>query len=185
MNAFTQKTIYAQVGETTRKNPEAFTIVFPHWGRNYARRSNHQKKLAEAMIAAGADVVLGHGAHMFQEIEKINGQWVIYNLGNFVFNSSGRYEKKKALPFSFVGLLILRKSNKKMWLNLRLYPIMSNNLKTSYQPRFLTNEEFTSLQQHLLSWSQQKKKLLRDIRAGQDDIGHFLWLQIRSFSARP
>ena len=40
---------------------------------------------AEAMIAAGADVVFGHHAHRLQPLEEVDGAPVFWNLGNFVW----------------------------------------------------------------------------------------------------
>ena len=38
------------------------------------------------------------GNRMLQEIEQYKGRWILYGLGNFVFNSMGRYKKIWADP---------------------------------------------------------------------------------------
>ncbi len=179
INLLTEKNITRQMRNLNENHPDAFTIGFPHWGKNYRRRTAHQKKLAEAMTGAGADLVLGHGAHMFQEIARVRKRWVIYSLGNFVFNTPGRYRKKTARPFSFVAVLVVREADGNLRCNLRLYPIVSNNRITNFQPRVLTEDEFGWIQKYLLDWSDHKSILHQNIRAGKDETGRFLWIPLK------
>ena len=74
-----------QIRILKQTDPDMFIVVFPHWGKNYRWRSQEQISLAHALIDAGADLIIGHGAHVFQEIEQYHDRWIIYNLGNFVF----------------------------------------------------------------------------------------------------
>ena len=59
----------------------------------YGEQRGHLRKFARAMIAAGADMVLGHGPHVPRGMELIDGHLVAYSLGNFAtygrFNLSG------------------------------------------------------------------------------------------------
>ena len=62
-------------------------IAFIHWGEEYElTQSAKQRKLAEVLIAAGADVVIGHHPHVVQGIEIIDDVPVFYSLGNFIFD---------------------------------------------------------------------------------------------------
>jgi len=64
-------------------------VVSWHWGEEYQTHSNlHQQEIAHALIDAGADLVVGHHSHVPQEIEKYNGAFVVYSLGNFVFDQN-------------------------------------------------------------------------------------------------
>ncbi|MBI2300590.1 MAG: CapA family protein [Armatimonadetes bacterium] len=45
-----------------------------------------QRLLAEAALDAGADLVIGHHAHVVQPVEWYAGRPVVYGLGNFVFS---------------------------------------------------------------------------------------------------
>ncbi len=74
-----------QIRILKQTDPDMFIVVFPHWGKNYRWRNQEQISLAHALIDAGADLIIGHGAHVFQEIEQYHDRWIIYNLGNFVF----------------------------------------------------------------------------------------------------
>ncbi len=71
------------------KENELVDIVFVsiHWGEEYKTRSNQtQQTLAKSLVDAGADVIVGHHPHVVQEIENYNNSWIIYSLGNFIFD---------------------------------------------------------------------------------------------------
>ena len=63
-------------------------IVLPHWGIEYqAEPSADQRTWAPAMVAAGADLVIGNHPHLVQPVETVAlGGVVAYALGNFVFD---------------------------------------------------------------------------------------------------
>ncbi|MBI2776777.1 MAG: CapA family protein [Chloroflexi bacterium] len=64
-------------------------IVFPHWGTEYdATPSAGQRKLAQAAIDAGADMVIGNHAHWAAGMEVYKGKPIWYALGNFVFDQT-------------------------------------------------------------------------------------------------
>ena len=88
-------------------NPDIFIVIYPHWGGNYKPVSDVQKAFAHNWIDAGADIVIGHGAHTIQEIEQYKGKWIFYNIGNFIFNALGRYSSTGAKPYSLMVKLII------------------------------------------------------------------------------
>jgi poly-gamma-glutamate synthesis protein (capsule biosynthesis protein) len=58
-----------------------------HFGDEYQPLSNdRQKRIARAAVDAGADIVVGHHAHVAQEVEEYNNGVIAYSLGNFVFD---------------------------------------------------------------------------------------------------
>ncbi|MBN1178636.1 MAG: CapA family protein [Anaerolineae bacterium] len=62
-------------------------VVSVHWGGEYqAAPSPRQEAVAQALVAAGADLVVGHGPHVLQRVEWIAGAPVVYSLGNFLFD---------------------------------------------------------------------------------------------------
>ncbi|HAL49910.1 MAG: hypothetical protein UU40_C0001G0015 [Candidatus Uhrbacteria bacterium GW2011_GWD2_41_121] len=64
-----------------------FVIVYPHWGNEYqVTPSTTQRSLAQTMIDAGADLIIGSHPHVAQGIEVIDGVPVVYSLGNFIFD---------------------------------------------------------------------------------------------------
>jgi hypothetical protein len=64
-------------------------IIYPHWGTEYdATPFTGQRKLARAMIDAGADMVIGNHAHWAGAMEIYKGRPIWYALGNFVFDQA-------------------------------------------------------------------------------------------------
>lgn len=63
-------------------------IVSVHWGREYSLKPDpSQVAAAGAMLAAGADLVLGHHPHAVQGPALVQaGRVALYSLGNFVFD---------------------------------------------------------------------------------------------------
>jgi poly-gamma-glutamate synthesis protein (capsule biosynthesis protein) len=64
-------------------------LVIPvmHWGWEHEKlASARQLKLAQLMIDAGADAVVGGHPHVTQNVDQYRGKPIIYSLGNFVFD---------------------------------------------------------------------------------------------------
>lgn len=131
-----------QIKQIKATEPAAFVVVYVHWGKNYRWKNAKQTRGAHRLIDAGADLVVGHGAHQMQEVEEYRKRWILYGLGNFMFNSPGRYQQKKAPPYSLVAQLILQEKDDRLEKTLKLYPILTDNKKTKYQSRFLRQQEF-------------------------------------------
>lgn len=69
------------------KNQSDIVILLVHWGlENYSYPSPNQRQMAEELIDAGADVILGHHPHVLQGMEQISNGMVAYSLGNFLFD---------------------------------------------------------------------------------------------------
>ncbi len=65
-------------------------IVLLHFGIEYLRPiTPEQQTLARAAVDAGADLVIGHHAHVLQKVEEYNGGLIAYGLGNFAFDIDG------------------------------------------------------------------------------------------------
>lgn len=61
-------------------------IVTIHWGFELETEPNPgDRERAEAMIAAGADIILGHHQHRLNPLEMIDGSAVFWGLGNFIW----------------------------------------------------------------------------------------------------
>jgi poly-gamma-glutamate capsule biosynthesis protein CapA/YwtB (metallophosphatase superfamily) len=149
--------------------PQAFIIIFPHWGWNYADQDAVQQLVAQHLIQAGADLILGHGAHRLQEIGKFQDRWILYSLGNFLFNTRGRYDQTQSLPYSLVARLLIEDRGDALAIRLRLYPIVSDNRLVHYQPRPVTLTEFHQVKEFLKGlWPE-----------GKDGLGYFLELTVR------
>lgn len=75
----------AQVAEL--KKSADVVIVSMHMGTEYATAPHvTQVRFARAAIDAGAALVIGHHPHVVQTFEKYKEGYIIYSLGNFVFD---------------------------------------------------------------------------------------------------
>lgn len=62
-------------------------VVSMHAGAEYKTSPNElQKNFAHSAIDTGADLVLGHHSHVVQTAEKYKNGYIVYSLGNFVFD---------------------------------------------------------------------------------------------------
>jgi len=62
-------------------------VVFVHWGYEYDTRVDPaQRQAAELVLKAGADLIVGQHPHVVQSFEVVDGKFVAYSLGNFVFD---------------------------------------------------------------------------------------------------
>lgn len=77
--------------DVTAVRPQAdLVIVVLHSGYEYIEEpSEQQMGAAHAAIDAGADLVIGHHAHILQGIEYYNDGVIVYGLGNFAFEIDG------------------------------------------------------------------------------------------------
>jgi poly-gamma-glutamate synthesis protein (capsule biosynthesis protein) len=62
--------LHSHEGDRNRFAPAQFAVTF-----------------ARAMVEAGADVVVGHGAHVLRGIEIYKGKPILYSLGDFMFQN--------------------------------------------------------------------------------------------------
>ncbi|MCY7405957.1 MAG: CapA family protein [Alkalinema sp. CAN_BIN05] len=70
-------------------------VVNYHWGEELAKYpGDWQIDLARFTVDQGADLVVGHHAHVLQGAEVYNGRPIVYSLGNFIFggNSTSDYD---------------------------------------------------------------------------------------------
>jgi poly-gamma-glutamate capsule biosynthesis protein CapA/YwtB (metallophosphatase superfamily) len=70
-------------------------IVMMHWGYEYCFYPlPYQMRSARRMIDAGASLVLGHGPHYPQGIERYRDRDIVYSLGNFIFDEPHKYANR-------------------------------------------------------------------------------------------
>jgi len=77
----------AQVQQDVRKlrGEVDFVVVSVHWGIELSDLATPDIACAaRAVVDAGADVILGHHAHVFQAVERYRNGLIFYGLGNFV-----------------------------------------------------------------------------------------------------
>jgi len=148
-----QREIIKEVQKVRQSNPGKFIIVSMHWGNEYELTSSPvQRELAQRIITAGADIIVGHHPHVVQEIELIQDKPIFYSLGNFIFDQQVMPETKEGLA---VGLTI--SSDK---LTFRLFPIKNQ----SGQPILMSQNEAKLFLKNLAEKSD--KRLWENIKKG-------------------
>lgn len=71
-----------------QKAAGCFVVAYVHWGtESTPKLDSFQTKLADELVQAGADLIIGDHPHVLQGIDLKNGVPVIYSLGNYWFNS--------------------------------------------------------------------------------------------------
>jgi poly-gamma-glutamate capsule biosynthesis protein CapA/YwtB (metallophosphatase superfamily) len=71
-----------------------------HWGVEGQHMPDaEQVNLAHAAIDSGCDLVLGSHPHVLQGIERYNGRYIVYSLGNFVFGGNKNPSDKDTMIF--------------------------------------------------------------------------------------
>lgn len=113
------------------KEDADIVIVSMHAGHEYHDIPDvDQVNFAHAAIDAGADIVIGTHPHVVQPVELYKGKYIIYCLGNFVFDQGFSYEVEHGmtvkLDFDKVGLT-----------SIQYNPIVIKNLS---QPELVTDQ---------------------------------------------
>jgi len=73
-------------------------VVSMHFGEEYQLEPNlEQRYFARLAIDSGADLVIGHHPHVVQRIEKYKEGYIVYSLGNFVFDQGFSEETMRGL----------------------------------------------------------------------------------------
>lgn len=170
------KAAAAAVRVVKQREPDRFVVAFPHWGGNWRWRSRSELQLARAFVQAGADLVVGHGAHRLQEVERVKGKVVVFGLGDFAFNSYGGEWVYDSPGYSLVAALrVSARPGGDRTMALRLYPIVTDSLRTGFQPRFVDAEEFEVVVKMLRS---RPRSEAAEGRAGLGEDRFGRWIEI-------
>ncbi|MBD3879000.1 MAG: CapA family protein [Quinella sp. 1Q5] len=98
-----EKTFKRRIREAHKK--AHVVIVCPHWGINKVYKpSEETKSIAHLLIDLGADAVIGSHAHFFQGVESYKNRPIIYDLGDFLFDSVRRIAGGFTLEISSDGV---------------------------------------------------------------------------------
>lgn len=67
-----------------------FVVLSLHWGDQYRHAPNRQQAdLGPQLLASDdIDLIIGHHAHVVQPIERIDGEWLVYGVGNLLSNQT-------------------------------------------------------------------------------------------------
>jgi len=117
-------------------------IVNFHWGieKQYTPDEN-QKALAHLAIDEGADLVIGHHPHVLEGIEKYNGKYICYSLGNFCFGGNSTPGDTDSMIVQQTFTFHKGKLKKSSKLNIIPCSITSSSGYNDYCPVPLTGDE--------------------------------------------
>jgi hypothetical protein len=128
-----------------------FIVVAFHWGDELKPTVKpHQEENAALALKAGADLVVGHHAHLAQKIDsRPSDGMIVYGLGNFIFSSLSR-DATFGLGAHVEFCRIDEPADVESTHSFRvvLSPLMTNNRITGFKTRPMTLSEF-------LPWARQ------------------------------
>ncbi|BDZ29924.1 hypothetical protein MH1LPH_03900 [Lactiplantibacillus brownii] len=128
--------VWEDVRAYKQAHPDTKIIVSAHWGADFQPILDPQRRTAQRLVEAGADLIIGHGPHILQPIEYVGKVPVIYSIGNGVFNNNGEFVKRHCLAYGATVRLNL--AQRKLY----LCPFYANNRETFWQPAFVKPADF-------------------------------------------
>jgi len=128
---FSDQALTAVVDDVKRARTMAdVVIVYPHWGQEYTAHPNaDQRRVAHALIDAGADMLIATHPHWVQGAEIYKGHLIAYSLGNFVFDQTWSVETQQgaAIRLTFWGRKLVGAS---------FVPVQ---IEDAHRPRFVSD----------------------------------------------
>lgn len=84
-NAIDEARILADAAAARQRGADVVVVAL-HWGNEYDHQpSGQQQDLAPRLIRSpDIDLLLGHHAHVVQPVEQVDGEWVVYGMGNMI-----------------------------------------------------------------------------------------------------
>jgi poly-gamma-glutamate capsule biosynthesis protein CapA/YwtB (metallophosphatase superfamily) len=147
-------------------------VALAHWGRNYRAVNGRQRRLASELVAAGADLVIGHHPHVPQPMSFLDGVPVCFSLGNGPVGTPGRFHSGRqpyglVVSFDFDARAQIRRMG--------VAVIFVDNAEVGFRPRIAEPDESGRLLRTLLP---------PDVEWRQDEDGRF-WGELEQESIRP
>ncbi len=94
--------ILANIREMKRNG--CHVIVTMHWGMEYSFYPlPYQMKQARMMIDNGASLILGHGPHYPQGMERYKDGHIVYSMGNFIFDEPHIFSNRSFIYSAEIG----------------------------------------------------------------------------------
>lgn len=129
----------AMINDVKKAKPQAdLVIVSMHWGIHFvpAVIAEYQREIGHAAIDSGADLIIGHHAHILKGIEIYRGKVILYSLGNFALESANTFAEgllNSPSHKELQNLYALQKSNHD--------PMPSDSRKTLIGKCIISNKE--------------------------------------------
>ncbi|MCR6094939.1 CapA family protein [Salipaludibacillus agaradhaerens] len=179
INSLNTTRMAEKIKKLREQEKDSLIIVFPHFHSHSYTQVSDKEKIKEKLrsfIDAGADYIIGHGTHSLDLIEQYNNGTIYYSIGNFVYNTTGKYSQFDVLPYSgFVNLNISNKNGK--WIVVpKLYPIVTDNRKTGYSVRAVRARECKSVVKKMQQYVDPFSTPMQ-ISYDKDDLGYYVELK--------
>jgi len=108
-----------RIAELAAAGYSVVVALHKHLGPSWTERVHPEHAaLVDEVMAAGARIVLGHGAHMPQAVQARGGRLALFGLGNFLFNTD------YAMPLEAHRSVLAHLSLEPDQASLRLEPVM-------------------------------------------------------------
>lgn len=147
--------IQENIGALKAAGAQLIIINF-HWGIEKEYVPNDiQKELAHYAVDQGADLVIGHHPHVLQGIEKYNGAYIAYSLGNFCFGGNSNPSDTDSMIFQ--QTFTFQNGERIMDDQIQIIPcsITSSSDKNDYCPVPLEGEEKQRVLDKINEYSQK------------------------------
>ena len=145
--------LLSRLEDVKREEPDLIIASF-HWGEEGSPVPNEtQSRLARLLIDNGADLVIGHHPHVLQGVEKYNGKYILYSLGNFCFGGNKNPKDKDTMIFKQTFTF---KNGKLYGDKAYIVPcsISSVSERNNFQPTPLSGAEYKRVKQKIKDRSQ-------------------------------
>jgi poly-gamma-glutamate synthesis protein (capsule biosynthesis protein) len=122
-----------------------------------------QVQLAEAAAGAGADLVVGHHAHLWQPVALVGRTPVIYGVGNHAFG----FDDRKADEGLIVRAVVSTRTRRIT--RVELFPLATDNAdeRIRYEPQLLGGESARVALEDLRAWSAKLCGTALEVRDGR------------------
>lgn len=154
----TPETSVEDIKKIKENDPDSFIVMYPHFGFDLSNRVDHQINFAKAWIDAGADMVIGHGPHLLNQIEYYKDIPIIYGLGVFIFPVNFR---KGVNEWAAICEIEFIEENNKIKSVKRIYPLHFDNGSMSPVTRPVNDDEIENFIKTLTNDEQEIKDRLK------------------------
>ena len=148
------KTQFLKAIEKVKEQGAKLIIASIHWGEERVETPNNEQiKIAHSLVDNGADLVIGHHPHVLQGIEKYNGKYILYSLGNFCFGGHKNPADKDTMIFK--QDFQFKDGELTDYDSARVIPcsISSVSERNNYQPKPLTEGDFERVKAKIIDRS--------------------------------
>jgi len=88
---------------TKAKGKADLVVIYMHSGEEYETvPTSRQINFAHLAIDNGADLVIGSHAHVVQSVEKYQNKYIVYGLGNFIFDQMFSLPTRQGIMARFI-----------------------------------------------------------------------------------